>query len=197
MSLMSDFQAGNIEALTTLLQRRKTWLYNVAKRTIADPALVEDGFQEGSIQIFRSAHAFRGESQVTSWMYQVMTRACIDVLRKEKVREHDYLPEDVDVFLPAPSRFETQIHDQLLIQGALAELEPAHQEILRLIYMEELTYDEVSDRLELPMGTVKSRIARATGRLKEVLKKIYELDGNISDFQHASKTEVSNVRKLR
>lgn len=194
---MSDFQAGNTEALTVLLQRRKTWLYNVAKRTIADPTLVEDGFQEGTIQIFRSARAFRGESQVTSWMYQVMTRACIDVLRKEKVREHDYLPDDADVFLPSPSRFESQIHNQLLIRGALAELDPAHQEILQLIYMKELSYDEVSAKLEVPIGTVKSRIARASSKLKEVLKNINEQDGNIYDSQHALKTEVNNVRKLR
>jgi RNA polymerase sigma-70 factor (ECF subfamily) len=125
MSLMRSYQAGETQALAELMRRRERWLYNVARKTIVDPSLVEDGLQEGLIQIFRSAKTFRGDSQVTSWLYQVMTRACIDVLRKEKVREHDSMPENAEELIPSESHFEREIENKLFIHGALADLDPA------------------------------------------------------------------------
>jgi RNA polymerase sigma-70 factor (ECF subfamily) len=197
MSLMRSYQAGETQALAELMRRRERWLYNVARKTIVDPSLVEDGLQEGLIQIFRSAKTFRGDSQVTSWLYQVMTRACIDVLRKEKVREHDSMPENAEELIPSESHFERQIENKLFIHGALADLDPAQREVLELLYFKELTYEEISVSAGIPVGTVKSRAARATQKLKEIVEKINLESGNFSANAYAQGSEVKNVRKLR
>ena len=81
-ALLGMFTAGDEIALETLLKRREKWLWNVAKKSIRDQSLSEEALQEALVSIWKNAHTFRGESQVSSWMYQIVSRSCIDVLRK-------------------------------------------------------------------------------------------------------------------
>lgn len=194
ISLMRDFQTGDKEALAQLLRRRQAWLYTIARRTISDPELAKDGLQLGMTQIWRGAASFRGDSQVTSWMYQVMVRACIDLLRKEKIRTSLPLPETADQLVLQPLKFENQVVDRLLVHGALAELESIHREILTLLYLEDLSQDEIAARLNVPLGTVKSRIARGQSRLRETLRKMLNEMGNSNLDSYVKESEVKHVR---
>ena len=168
---------GEKEAMAQLLRRRQKWLYNVARKTISNESLIEDGLQEALVQIWKGASTFRGDSQVTTWMHQVVVRSCIDVLRKEKIRSHSSLPEDAEQLIPSTVRFEDQLVDTMLVHGALLELEPNQGEILRLIWLKEMSYEEVAQQLNLPLGTVKSRASRAQSRLKEILQNILAENG--------------------
>jgi len=168
---------GEKEAMAQLLRRRQKWLYNVARKTISNESLIEDGLQEALIQIWKGASTFRGDSQVTTWMHQVVVRACIDVLRKEKLRSHSSLPDNADHIIPSTVRFENQLIDSMFIHGALQELEPNQSEILRLIWLKEMSYEEVAERLNLPLGTVKSRASRSQSRFKEILQEILSESG--------------------
>ena len=168
---------GEKEAMAQLLRRRQKWLYNVARKTISNESLIEDGLQEALVHIWKGASTFRGDSQVTTWMHQVVVRACIDVLRKEKIRSHSSLPEDAKQLIPSTVRFEDQLVDTMLVHGALLELEPNQGEILRLIWLKEMSYEEVAQQLNLPLGTVKSRASRAQSRLKEILQNILAENG--------------------
>jgi RNA polymerase sigma-70 factor (ECF subfamily) len=197
IELIGAFQGGNADALSHLLKRRKTWLYNVAKRAVSDPQVAEDGLQEALVQIWKGAKEFRGESQVTTWMYQIVFRCCIDVVRKENVRKAEALPDESENFLGSSTGFESQIADKLLIHGALAELEPGHREVLELGWLRELTQEEVSERLGVPIGTVKSRTSRAQARLKEVIQEILSESGNQRATSSVKESEVKNVRYFR
>ena len=197
IELIGAFQEGNADALSHLLKRRKTWLYNVAKRAVSDPQVAEDGLQEALVQIWKGAKEFRGESQVTTWMYQIVFRCCIDVVRKENVRKAEALPDESENFLGSSTGFESQIADKLLIHGALAELEPGHREVLELGWLRELTQEEVSERLGVPIGTVKSRTSRAQARLKEVIQEILSESGNQRATSSVKESEVKNVRYFR
>jgi len=197
IELIGAFQGGNADALSHLLKRRKTWLYNVAKRAVSDPQVAEDGLQEALVQIWKGAKEFRGESQVTTWMYQIVFRCCIDVVRKENVRKAEALPDESENFLGSSTGFESQIADKLLIHGALAELEPGHREVLELVWLRELTQEEVSERLGVPIGTVKSRTSRAQARLKEVIQEILSESGNQRATSSVKESEVKNVRYFR
>ena len=197
IELIGAFQGGNTDALSHLLKRRKTWLYNVAKRAVSDPQVAEDGLQEALVQIWKGAKEFRGESQVTTWMYQIVFRCCIDVVRKENVRKADALPEDSENLIGSSTGFESQIADKLLIQGALAELEAGHREVLELVWLKELTHEEASERLGVPIGTVKSRTSRAQARLKEVIQEILSESGNQRATSSVKESEVTNVRYFR
>jgi RNA polymerase sigma-70 factor (ECF subfamily) len=197
IELIKAFQGGNSDALSHLLKRRKTWLYNVAKRAVSDPQLAEDGLQEALVQIWKGAKEFRGESQVTTWMYQIVFRCCIDVVRKENVRKADALPEDSENLIGSSTGFESQIADKLLIHGALAELEAGHREVLELVWLKELSHEEASERLGVPIGTVKSRASRAQARLKEVIQEILSESGNQRATSSVKESEVTNVRYFR
>ena len=137
LALIRAFQDGEIDALSLLLKRRRAWLYNIAKRTVSDPQVAEDGLQEALVQIWKGAKDFRGDSQVTTWMYQIVTRCCIDVVRKENVRKAEAMPEDSENLIGSITGFEGKVVDTLFLHGALAELEPAHREILELIWLKE------------------------------------------------------------
>jgi len=197
LALIRDFQSGDVDALTFLLKRRQTWLYNVAKRAVSDPQVAEDGLQEALLQIWKGAKDFRGDSQVTTWMFQIVTRCCIDVARKENVRKADAMPEDSENLIGSTTGFEGKVVDTLFIHGALAELEPSHREVLELIWLKELSHEEVSERLAIPIGTVKSRASRAQGRLKEVIQEILLESGNQRATSSVKESEVTNVRDFR
>ena len=197
IELIKAFQGGNSDALSHLLKRRRTWLYNVAKRAVSDPQVAEDGLQEALVQIWKGAKEFRGDSQVTTWMYQIVFRCCIDVVRKENVRKADTLPEDSENLVGSSTGFESQIADKLLIHGALAELEAGHREVLELVWLKELSHEEASERLGVPIGTVKSRASRAQARLKEVIQEILSESGNQRATSSVKESEVTNVRYFR
>ncbi len=197
IELIKSFQEGNTDALTYLLKRRRTWLYNVAKRAVSDPQVAEDGLQEALVQIWKGAKEFRGDSQVTTWMYQIVFRCCIDVVRKENVRKAEALPDNAENLLGSSTGFESQIADKLLISAALAELEPGHREVIELVWLKQLTHEEASERLGVPIGTVKSRTSRAQARLKEVIQEILSESGNQRATSSVKESEVTNVRYFR
>ena len=160
-ALLSMFTAGDPLALETLLKRREKWLWNVAKKAIRDPSLAEEALQEALVSIWKNAHTFRGDSQVSSWLFQIVSRSCIDVLRKEQLRAHSSLSELEQLDdIGGSSTFENALVDGLLIHSALLELETAHREVLILVELEGYSVQDASVRLGIPVGTVKSRAAR-------------------------------------
>lgn len=197
IELMRAYQTGDSSALAELLSKRQKWLYNVAKKTIQNPELAAEGVQEAMVQIWRGAADFRGDAQVTTWMYQIVTRCCIDLLRKERIRTFEsFIPEEHED-KPAESDFESRLADQLLIHGALAELEAPMAECVRMVWIEDLSYEEVSARLEIPIGTVKSRVSRGLARLKMLIAEISQAAGNQEHEPDVQRLEVKNVRNFR
>lgn len=195
-ALLGMFTAGNTVALETLLKRREKWLWNVAKKTIRDESLAEEALQEALVLIWRNASSFRGESRVTSWMYQIVTRACIDVLRKERLRAHSSLEEyEMADQIGSGSVFEDAVLDGLLVHGALLELEPEHRQVLTAIELDGLSVKEASELLGIPVGTIKSRASRAREALKIVILKLVEEKGNQVDSSNVSRLEVKRAQK--
>ncbi len=197
LALIRAFHDGEASALNLLLKRRRAWLYNIAKRTVSDPQLAADGLQEALVQIWKGAKSFRGDSQVSTWMYQIVVRCCIDQVRKENVRRADALPDDAENLIGSTTGFEAQLDDKLFIHNALSRLELAHREVLRLIWLKELSHEEVSETLGIPIGTVKSRASRAQSRLKEVIQEILFESGNQEPTLYVKESEVTNVRNFR
>lgn len=188
-TLLAWFNAGDQHALEALLIRREKWLWNVAKKSIRDVSLAEEALQEALVLIWKNAHTFRGESQVSSWMYQIVSRACIDLLRKEKIRAHLHLNDfDQPDDLGGSSTFENTLIDVLFVQTALLELESEHREVITLLDLEGRSVQEASELLGIPVGTVKSRAARGRDALKVIIRKILATNGN--------QTEVLNVVPL-
>ena len=195
-ALLAMFNGGDKGALEALLVRREKWLWSLARKNIRDLSLAEDALQEALVLIWKNAHTFRGESQVSSWMYQIVTRACIDALRKEQIRSHASLNE-LGQFddIGGTSSFESALVDGLAIHAALLEIEPEHKEVITLLDLEGMSVQEASQALGVPVGTIKSRAARGRDSLKQVLTKILSENGNQSVKSNVVHLEVKNGKK--
>ena len=195
-ALLAMFNDGDARALESLLIRREKWLWNVAKKVIRDESLAEEALQEALVLIWKNAHTFRGESQVSTWMYQIVSRSCIDVLRKEQIRSHASLNE-LEQFddIGGTSSFENALVDGLAVHAAMLEIEPAQRDVIQLIDLDGMSVQEASQALGIPVGTVKSRAARGRESLKIVLTKILSTNGNQSAISNVIPLEVKNGKK--
>ena len=195
-ALLTMFNDGDTRALEALLMRREKWLWNVAKKVVRDESLAEEALQEALVLIWKNAHTFRGESRVSTWMYQIVSRSCIDVLRKEQIRSHASLNE-LEQFddIGGISSFENALVDGLAVHAALLEIDPAQRQVIQLIDLDGMSVQEVSQVLGVPMGTVKSRAARGRESLKIVLSKILSTNGNQSVLSNVIPLEVKHGKK--
>jgi RNA polymerase sigma-70 factor (ECF subfamily) len=129
-------------------------------------------------------------------MYQIVTRAAIDLLRKERIRTHSSIAdlENVDSF-GGISTFEDALVDSLLVHGALLDIPPEQATIIKMLDLEGYDLKEVSEILKIPQGTVKSRASRGRVSLKDAILKLVSESGNQSDFSNVIPLGVKNVRK--
>ncbi|HEY5821219.1 MAG TPA: RNA polymerase sigma factor SigM [Propionibacteriaceae bacterium] len=164
---------GDPTAFATLVARHRDRMWAVALRTMRNPEDAADALQEAYISAFRRAETFRGESQVTTWLHRVVVNACLDRLRRMKVRATEPMPEDLDRAAelgtgPAADPLEVK-EQQAVVAAALAQLNPDQRAALVLIDMEGYSVDEAAQMLGCAPGTIKSRCARGRARLVPLL----------------------------
>ena len=163
---------GEQDAFRQLVEAYQAPVYRLALRMCgSDAALAEDAAQEAFLAAWRGLPRFRGDSRFSTWLYRLTTNAGIDWLRREKrhrsaddVTELE-LPDDA----PSPQEQAEQSETQSAVRRALSRLSEEHRQVLLLRYMQELDYGEIAAALDISEGTVKSRINRAKGRLRELL----------------------------
>jgi RNA polymerase sigma-70 factor (ECF subfamily) len=154
---------GNRAALDELLRRNSSMVHAVCRRVLANPDDALDATQEALIAIARRIETFDGRSKFTTWCYRVATNAALDEARRRARR-----PSPVEVVSEprtrGPSLDET-VADQLDIDAALAQLSPEYRAAVALRDLVGLDYAEIATILDIPPGTVRSRIARGRAAL--------------------------------
>jgi len=179
--LIEAHVAGDPAAFGELFARHRDRLWAVALRTTGNPEDAADALQDALISAFRRAESFRGESAVTTWLHRIVVNACLDRLRRAKVRMADPLPDDLEEHAsrgavlagadPAGDP-ETQVlagDRRQRILAALDELPSDQKAALVLVDMEGYPVQEAGRILEVPVGTIKSRCARGRARLAVLL----------------------------
>lgn len=184
--LMERYRAGDEDAFTLLVRRHQQPLINFIARYINDRDGAEDVAQETFIRIFKAARRYKpGQAHFKTWMYHIASNLCKNELRNRGRRNRyrvdrvvdDGDSEQIDLIENAPADAASQpevalerkeLHDA--IQRAIAELPEQYRMPLILRDLQGLSYDEISDALELRSGTTKSRINRARLMLKDKLK---------------------------
>lgn len=168
--LIRRAQRGDGEAFRQLVEAYQTQVYRLALRMCGESA-ADDVTQEAFLAAWRALPDFRGDCRFSTWLYRLTTNAGIDWLRREKrYRSADdvtelELPDDA----PSPQEQAEQSETQSAVRRALSRLSEEHRQVLLLRYMQELDYGEIAAALDVSEGTVKSRINRAKGRLRELL----------------------------
>ena len=180
--LISRARGGDREAFGALVEKYRDNVYRLAYRMCGNAYDADEAAQEAFVAAWRALPNFRGDAKFSTWLYRLTTNAAIDVMRREKRHKAVGDGEMVDLADDADSPQETveRTEQQEAVQKALAALSEEYREVLLLRYMEELDYAEIAEVLQLPSGTVKSRINRAKAALKTALLKSGNIFGGSS-----------------
>ncbi|MCF8010953.1 MAG: sigma-70 family RNA polymerase sigma factor [Clostridiales bacterium] len=181
--LVTRFKKGNVEAFEELVSRYEVKIYNLAYRFTGNYTDAGDLAQEAFIRVYRALSKFRGDSSFSTWMYRIASNVCRDELRKQRRKKSVSLeemgPAGGELVVPDTARTPDEIavsRDlQERIQKYLNELSPDYRLILVMREIQELSYEEIASILKCSMGTVKSRLSRARGALKNKIKANGEL----------------------
>lgn len=180
--LISRARGGDRDAFGALVEQYRDNVYRLAYRMCGNAYDADEAAQEAFVAAWRALPNFRGDAKFSTWLYRLTTNAAIDVMRREKRHQTVGDGEKMELADDADSPQETveRTEQQEAVQKALATLSEEYREVLLLRYMEELDYAEIADVLQLPSGTVKSRINRAKAALKAALLKSGNIFGGSS-----------------
>lgn len=184
---VARFQAGDQEAFESLVSRREREVYLVAYRLLGNRDDALDAAQETFLRAFRGLPRFRGEATFRTWITGIALNVCRNKLASAQARAADRLvplhTEDrsegdaleVPLTSADPGPEESAYGGELrrALEAGLRAISGEHREILVMREIQGLDYDELASVLSCPVGTVKSRLARARRALREALKGIW------------------------
>jgi RNA polymerase sigma factor (sigma-70 family) len=163
--LVSRCRAGDEAAWAELVDRYARYVHAIVARVYRlEPRDAEDAFQEVFARVFERLGTLRDADALRPWIAQLARNCAVDALRRSgRETPVDEVPEEVDDALG-------RLDDALTVHAALDELSPECHEILDRFFCRDESYRTIGDELELPAGTIASRIARCLARLRDVLE---------------------------
>jgi RNA polymerase sigma-70 factor (ECF subfamily) len=178
--LMENFQGGNEEAFNLLVKRYEDRLHNFLYRYTHNHQDCEDLVQETFFRVFRSRHSYERIAKFSTWMYTIAINLAKSLYKKKKRMTKVTIHKDPDDSEDRPMKLEDNnilpddsLHEKMCIdelEKALMELSEDFREVVVLRDLQQLSYEEIAEIADLPMGTVKSRINRGRAHLQELLE---------------------------
>jgi RNA polymerase sigma-70 factor, ECF subfamily len=169
--LLAAHRAGDPRALGVLARHHYGRLWGVAMRMLDHPDDAADAVQEALIAALRRAHTYRGEASVSTWLCRITVNACIDRIRRERLRRTEAW-DDRDS--PTGTDHAGRVVTRIAVDEALAQLTVEQRVAVVLVDVQGWSVAEVAQLVGVPPGTVKSRCARARTRLAELLGHLRE-----------------------
>jgi RNA polymerase sigma-70 factor (ECF subfamily) len=177
-ALFERYRKGDNEALRTLIERHHAELLRFLYRLVGEQAGAEDVFQETFVQIHLSQGTFDATRRFRPWLFTIAANKARDYLRRKGRRrvlelsaptggkdgsgdESGSYIDLMEVRVPAPDAAMTARETNERVQRALQTLSPTLREVLLLAYFQRLSYAQIADELDIPLGTVKSRLHAA------------------------------------
>lgn len=161
-----------------LAQRHLDGLYRTALRMTHDHAVAEDIVQETCLKAYANFSRYQPDTNFKAWLFRILANLCIDHIRRNATISMvpiDAVPEESEGFLSSdrctdnPEIQAMRSDKQQALMAALATLAPEPRAVVILILIEGMSYDEAADSLDLPLGTVRSKLHRARKHLQEEL----------------------------
>jgi RNA polymerase sigma-70 factor (ECF subfamily) len=184
--LIQDAQQGNLDAFNRLILAYQDRVYNQAFRVLGEYQSADDATQEAFISAYKNIRSFRGGS-FRAWLLRIVTNACYDELRRKKRRpttplepvddEGDEIESPHWIADPGELPEDNVARSELAnaIQACLDQLSEDFRVVVVLVDVQGLDYLEASEVIGKPLGTIKSRLARARNRMKDCLQGFWEL----------------------
>jgi len=185
-ALIKDALEGSLDAFNGLVLHYQDLAYNVAFRIMGEQDASSDATQEAFISAYQKLDQYRGGS-FKAWLLRIVTNACYDELRRrqrqpvtplrpelddgETLEDPFWIEDDA----PSPEEKSEEAELQAAIQHCISELDEKFRTVLVLVDVEGLDYDTTCQAVGTPLGTVKSRLARAREKVQECLQGFWEL----------------------
>ncbi len=166
--LVREVVEGSISAFEELVTRYQHKLYGFALSIVHDHAIAQDVVQESFIRLYKTIDRIDTTKKFSSYFYTIARNAAISLLRQR--RQH--VPLDVIKDVPSGHLVDDQYMEQekkAWIRAALRRLDAKYHNVISLYYFEDLSYEEISRKLRLPVNTIRTHLRRAKEALEEVL----------------------------
>ncbi|OPY93442.1 MAG: ECF RNA polymerase sigma-E factor [Syntrophaceae bacterium PtaU1.Bin231] len=184
--LVSACRQGDVNAFGVLVAKYQKRAFNIAYRMIGDYEEASDTVQDAFLSAYRSIKKFRGEAKFSTWLYGICINHAKNRLKQARSRSRhegpsmdDPVQTDDGLFVPDPAGDDPPPDEQVerrelqaMVQGCINGLEAEYREVLILRDIQGFSYEEISVILNIPDGTVKSRLFRARDTLKNSLKAV-------------------------
>jgi RNA polymerase sigma-70 factor, ECF subfamily len=179
--LIAECLEGRTAAFGELVRRYQDRLYNTVYRLLDNAEDAQDVVQDSFLHAYQSLNTFKGDSLFFTWLYRIAFNAAISWKRKQRalLRWQSANEKERQVLLPTevaekdqPGYALEQADEERRIQGALNRVSPEHRAVLILKDMEGQKYETMAEILEVPIGTIRSRLHRARLELRVVLEQM-------------------------
>jgi RNA polymerase sigma-70 factor (ECF subfamily) len=187
--LVAAARAGDRDAFARLVRRHENQVFTMALRLLCNREDARDLAQEVFLTVYQSLDRFRGEAQFRTWLYRVTINRGRDEIRRRGTVKHTR-PVSLDRMMggdeeraalmepasrdPSPEAVARGHEAERMVQAAMGQLSEELREVIVLRDVRDLAYDEMAQILEIPVGTVRSRLNRARTRLSELLQPMLE-----------------------
>ncbi len=183
--LIGECLKGRTEAFGVIVRRYQDRLFNTVFRLLDNAEDAQDVVQESFISAYQSLGTFKGDSLLFTWLYRIAMNAAISLKRKKKATvsldtgsKHDLVIDPVDQSAGSePGAALEREEEDAQLQAALNRLSLEHRSVIVLKDIEDMKYEEIAAVLEVPIGTIRSRLHRARLELRELLEKSDEGQG--------------------
>lgn len=187
ISLANAAQKGDLNAFNRLVLAYQELAYNIAYRILGDPHAADDATQDAFIAAYKHLKSYRGGS-FRAWLMRIVTNKCYDELRRQ--RRHPQTPlepinpdseEEIESpqwimdDSPSPEEQAETIDLDKAVQNCIQQLPEDFRVVVVMVDIQDFDYNEVSHAIGKPLGTIKSRLARARMRLRDCLQGFREL----------------------
>ena len=178
--LIERSQKGDRNAFDDLIRKHEKRAYQYAFRLTSNPEEAGDVVADAFVRVYSALHNFKGQSAFTTWLYRILTNCFLDMRKREKSRpttslEAALVTDDGDLErqvqddAPTPHAQAEKSERERAVERAVAHLPEYQQAMIMMYHVENLSYEEIAEALDLPIGTVKSRLNRARLSLREIL----------------------------
>ena len=172
--------SGDSDAFGEIVGRWERKIFALCFGMLGREDDAKDAAQETFIAAYRSLSGFRGDAKLSSWLHRIAVNQCLTIKRRAKARSEEFIDDESEtpdkrfVAEPgkSPARITEQTERQKLVRQAVTSLPVELREVVVMKEFEEMTFQEISETLDLPLSTVKSRLYTALKQLKMKLERV-------------------------
>ncbi len=169
------------QAYAELMEYYRESIYLMMLKMVNNPYDAEDLTIEAFSKAFRNLTQYADSNAFSTWLFKIASNNCIDFLRKKRLNlvmidqsyeneEGDAISMDIKDNMPNPEEYLCNKEHKESMRKVVTKLKPHYRELVELRYFEELSYEEIANRMQIPLGTVKAKLFRAKDMLQSIVK---------------------------